>query len=326
MTVGPSSKPDHEPQLSDDNVELSEPQAAALEEFTARWHSWAAYEQTRAIYTGLFGLYHELQNEGMDKPVEVVWGIGQVVWKYKGVALKHPVIELLVEIDINTNNGAILVRPREQVLPELALGRFSDVIPDLNTSVERVHHHTRSMMLPGSISPFVDDSYIPILRAASVHLSDSGQVLNSAPGDATEQLCIYNSWAIYSRARCANFFVQDIRQLMVELRKPNSHIPPAALRLVREPSHTINATKAEAEDDDPLKDFYFPRPSNNAQVDIIRRLEHSDAVIVEGPPGTGKTHTIANIICHFLATGRRVLVTSKGEPAVEVLRGQIPEG
>jgi hypothetical protein len=211
------------------------------------------------------------------------------------------------------------------VLPELALGRFSDALPDLNTSVERVRHHTRSVMLPGSISPFLPDTYMPILRATSVHLSDSGQVLDAPPREPTEQLCIYDSWAIYSRTRCTNFFVQDIRQLMVELRKPNSEIPPAALRLVREPSHLVNAAK-NLDDDDALKDFYFPRPSNVAQVDIIRRLETSDAVIVEGPPGTGKTHTIANIICHFLATGRRVLVTSKGEPAVEVLRGQIPEG
>ena len=41
---------------------------------------------------------------------------------------------------------------------------------------------------------------------------------------------------------------------------------------------------------------------------------------------TGKTHTIANVICHYLANGKRVLVTSKGEPALAVLRSQIPEG
>jgi len=48
--------------------------------------------------------------------------------------------------------------------------------------------------------------------------------------------------------------------------------------------------------------------------------------VVQGPPGTGKTHTIANIICNYLATGRRVLVTSKSEGALAVLRDQIPEG
>src|SRR5439155_22812332 len=50
-----------------------------------------------------------------------------------------------------------------------------------------------------------------------------------------------------------------------------------------------------------------------------------DGVTVQGPPGTGKTHTIANIVCHYLAKGRRVLVTSRGEPALEVLQEKIPE-
>ena len=45
-----------------------------------------------------------------------------------------------------------------------------------------------------------------------------------------------------------------------------------------------------------------------------------------GPPGTGKSQTIANVICHYLASGRRVLVTSKGEPATEVLRNKLPDG
>ena len=53
-------------------------------------------------------------------------------------------------------------------------------------------------------------------------------------------------------------------------------------------------------------------------------MDKSDGVVVQGPPGTGKTHTIANIICHYLATGRRVLVTAKSETALNVLKEQIP--
>ena len=44
-----------------------------------------------------------------------------------------------------------------------------------------------------------------------------------------------------------------------------------------------------------------------------------------GPPGTGKTHTIANLICHAMALGQRVLVVSRGEAALAVLRDQLPE-
>ena len=73
------------------------------------------------------------------------------------------------------------------------------------------------------------------------------------------------------------------------------------------------------------RELYFPKPYNQEQVTVVEQLERSDGVVVQGPPGTGKTHTIANIICHYLATGRKVLVTSKGEPALSVLQSKIPE-
>lgn len=69
----------------------------------------------------------------------------------------------------------------------------------------------------------------------------------------------------------------------------------------------------------------FPKEYNEAQISIIKELQKHDGVVVQGPPGTGKTHTIANIICHYLASGKNVLVTSHGVPALDVLREQIPE-
>jgi hypothetical protein len=68
-----------------------------------------------------------------------------------------------------------------------------------------------------------------------------------------------------------------------------------------------------------VKELFFPLPYNDEQVTIVQQLERAPGVTVQGPPGTGKTHTIANIVCHYLATGRRVLVTSAGEPALRVL-------
>lgn len=65
-------------------------------------------------------------------------------------------------------------------------------------------------------------------------------------------------------------------------------------------------------------------PFNDEQVRIVQLLECSDGVVVQGPPGTGKTHTIANIICHYLAMGKRVLVTSMKDPALVVLQEKLP--
>ncbi len=93
------------------------------------------------------------------------------------------------------------------------------------------------------------------------------------------------------------------------------------------PTASIEGAETEAQRT-ATPQFYFPKAFNDEQVAIVDQLERPEieGVVVQGPPGTGKTHTIANIICHYLATGRRVLVTSKSEGALTVLRDQIPDG
>ena len=71
--------------------------------------------------------------------------------------------------------------------------------------------------------------------------------------------------------------------------------------------------------------FFFPLPTNDEQRQIIYRLYKSPCVVVKGPPGTGKTHTIANLIGHLLAQGKRILVTAQTPKALKVLREKIVE-
>src|SRR5260370_28035760 len=71
-------------------------------------------------------------------------------------------------------------------------------------------------------------------------------------------------------------------------------------------------------------DGFVVKRFNEDQLEIIRRLSRADGLVVKAPPGTGKTHTIANLICHAMATGERVLVVSRGEAALTVLKEQLP--
>jgi len=70
----------------------------------------------------------------------------------------------------------------------------------------------------------------------------------------------------------------------------------------------------------------FPLATSESQdriADLLLRQNYP-AVIAEGPPGTGKTHTIANIVSAYLCEGKRVLVTSKNANALSVLRSRLP--
>lgn len=73
------------------------------------------------------------------------------------------------------------------------------------------------------------------------------------------------------------------------------------------------------------EDVLFPLPANEEQMEITKKLAENFGVVIQGPPGTGKSHSIANLICHLLAHGKRVLVTSQTDRALRVLSNKIPE-
>ena len=73
-------------------------------------------------------------------------------------------------------------------------------------------------------------------------------------------------------------------------------------------------------------EILLSKEANKEQLEIARRIERYNAVLVQGPPGTGKTHTIANLMGHFLAQGKSVLVTSQTQKALSVLKEKVAPG
>lgn len=68
--------------------------------------------------------------------------------------------------------------------------------------------------------------------------------------------------------------------------------------------------------------YQSPIPLNKEQQQIlmaVRTKDGCDRIVIEGPPGTGKSHTIAAIIYDALLRGKTVLVTSDKEEALNVV-------
>src|SRR5699024_250181 len=61
---------------------------------------------------------------------------------------------------------------------------------------------------------------------------------------------------------------------------------------------------------------FFPLPYNKEQLAIYQNYETHDLSVVTGPPGTGKSHSIVNLLCAILAEGKRVLITAKTDKAL----------
>jgi len=74
-----------------------------------------------------------------------------------------------------------------------------------------------------------------------------------------------------------------------------------------------------------LDDVIYPFPSNSAQRQVADSLEKNQIVVVQGPPGNGKSLTIANLVAHLVASGKNVLVSSHKNQALTVVRDKLAE-
>ncbi len=69
---------------------------------------------------------------------------------------------------------------------------------------------------------------------------------------------------------------------------------------------------------DPEKVF-TPLNCDSSQLVAVEASSRPQDFVLEGPPGTGKSETIANIICHNLALGRKVLFVAEKMAALNVV-------
>ena len=60
-----------------------------------------------------------------------------------------------------------------------------------------------------------------------------------------------------------------------------------------------------------------------SQVVVIQKAKTGQNLVVEGPPGTGKSQTIVNLIGELLALGRSVLFVSEKMAALEVVKARL---
>ena len=317
----------------------------ALAEYTPLWAAWAEGEKPRrrtiGLYGDLFAIKHQLDSEETAKPHELVWGVGVTAWKLgyeeragkSVVEFQYPLLTQAVEVSLDERTLAIELRPRS-VEPRFEFDAFAACQLSSTADVERAAKEALTRSADRPISPFDVGSFEHILKLIAGNLHDQGRYISGAtsfPG-AEDALVVSDAWVMLSRPRSNNYLHEDIARLKARL-QDGSPIPLGPLALVTPPSDELadyepvsfRGLSGGSGSKGKVQELFFPLPYNHEQVTIVEQLERSCGVAVQGPPGTGKTHTIANIVCHYLATGRKVLVTAKGEQALEVLQSKIPE-
>lgn len=344
-----------------------------LPEFTAEfdtwvagpWTEWAEAEKPRrrsiAFYNRLFEIQQRMESMGDDVPSEAIMGVGIARWNHPGGRVNVPLIEAAVELELDPENGALVVRARPQA-PRLALRPFVAIGVE---GVGKLDREARAQLealytdADVGFSPYERDSFEPVLRMCHARLSSASVYERDAredegdrtPPKADDKLRISDTWVLYIRKRSADFRCDDIRRLIAAVKNVPTpgDLPAPAVQMTSVPQNKrvdgdivnlgiggsrtrggsgtsttpLAASVSKGKDE---VEFFFPLPYNDDQIEIVRRLEDDSicGVVVQGPPGTGKTHTIANIIAHYMATGRRVLVSAYAPEALSAIQAKLP--
>ncbi|EJN28098.1 hypothetical protein PMI35_03146 [Pseudomonas sp. GM78] len=72
-------------------------------------------------------------------------------------------------------------------------------------------------------------------------------------------------------------------------------------------------------------DLFTPLPADSSQLAAVVASASGCDFVLDGPPGTGKSQTIANMIAHNLALGRRVLFVAEKMAALDVVYRRLEE-
>ncbi len=312
---------------------------------TTKWRPWAEEEKIRRktirFYAQLFTLKQQLEGGIVEAQLEFVLGVGIGIWKCNGTTVSYPVVGRLVELSLNPVTAAMEIRPRD-VEARLEVDWYASVdnlgVADLEKAAKEFFGKATT-----TFSPFDRGTFEPLLRTAVTNLDANGiywpnevHAADRTLPNASDMLKVTDTWVLFARPRTNSLFIQDLEKLKHQT-EALEDFPPAVAAIVTDPDTantsielpTFRGVSASYHSEGSsggkkTRDLYFPKPFNDEQVRIIQLLEISDGVVVQGPPGTGKTHTIANVICHYLAEGKRVLVTSMKDPALAVLQEQLP--
>ncbi len=296
-----------------------------------KWQPWSLaykkYIEIQKVFGALYSTYQDQQRLG--EQFELVMSLGLLTWQQpNGQVVRRHLLVAKASLEFEAAIGRFVVKPApdgDQAEVEFEM---------LEQECFPTNAHSLVMAGRGLRDNFWDRTLSDsVLASISNSLEGQGRgqydpAVDSPSGaKASEIPLIEFAPALILRKRSQKGLLNILADMLKQVEN-GLEIPVQFLELCE----AVDLAEQAVEQDDPgesrvlLPDhIYFPLPANDQQRQIIHKLNKQRGVLVQGPPGTGKSQTISNLICHLLATGQRVLVTSKSPRALEVLHDKIPQ-
>ncbi|MCC3279908.1 DUF3320 domain-containing protein [Arthrobacter sp. zg-Y40] len=225
--------------------------------------------------------------------------LGSLVWSLDGKELRSPLVLVPVQLRPTSKQG-----PYEVVLDETGGSTPNYCLLEKL----RMEH---GMEIPGLADPEEDHSGIDLdaaLGAVRSAVQAKGLPFRVEP---TVDLSILQ----FAKFR----LWKDLDEHWEELAKN-----PLVRHLVSTPTDpfTDPVTTGTGEDLDELA-ARVPIPADSSQLQAISEAVAGKTFVLEGPPGTGKSQTITNLLTRAVADGKRVLFVAEKRAALEVVQKRL---
>ena len=309
---------------------------AWLEYWLNQWEPWAKemrrWQEFHKVYEAVDFMRRRL--EEAEERYELLLGVGLLQWRdAAGTRVERHLLTAPADIELDAARGILKVVPAAS----FESFRIERDMLDLQDRPRLDDEQCEELLEDLDISAWDAAKVGEILRTIANRAKPPTQVEEEAFERATrvdEVFRVFYAPALILRERRPTAFKEVVERLLDRVGddSPEETTEPWK-RFLAEGDSTFGTTTAShvgqpldgRRSADPLKRLLFPLPTNDEQRQIVSRLETQPFVLVKGPPGTGKSLTIANLICHLLAHGERVLVTAEVAKGLRVLRGLLPE-
>ena len=275
------------------------------------------------VYVELFSMFQRQQRLGEN--FEIVFGFGLLSWNSPdGQTVGRHLAVARVSVAFDTTSGTLTVTPAgEGARPSLEQDMLDPQYrpePALLSSIEETLERIGDSLWAAGPLDGLLKSWVHSVSAEGEY-SDALE----RPARAGDNPVVHFAPALILRRRTERSFLRAFEDIITQL-EAGEPVPEGVSRFISvSEDQDRNGLVDQGGNGASPGETFFPLPANDAQERIVERLVENQGVLVQGPPGTGKSHTIVNLICHSLAKGERVLVTSHAVRALKVLQRMIRE-
>ena len=296
----------------------SEQRVDAFEKWMDQKRVWESSERSVVQALGVFSDLFELRSrfDRESEKYQLYLADGMIVVNQDGGTIQHPILLQRVELLFNPAVPEFYIVETEDN-PEVYVPLLrhaavdSKVIQHATETIAEKHCHP----LAGEPTSHFFKDLVHSLWTDGEFIEDREEIPNTTGPYIFRQPHLF----LGSRNQGLGENIERYLEALPSFRE----LPESLLRIVGIESGS-DAGKVDADTGEPVPiDLLLTKPANPEQQQVIQRVEETGAVLVQGPPGTGKSHTIANLIGHFLAQDKSILVTSHASKALRVVRDQL---